>query len=194
MIEILRLSHRLPRDCRITTHVALSARAFGATAMHYSGMHDQEMEDAVHKITLRFGGTFTTHYITNEQSFLKQKKKEGYTLIHLTVYGTSFQELPQEQTNDKILLIVGGEKVPPYIYHLSDYNISVVNQPYSEVAALSLVLYHIHGIETDYAHAQRRIIGQKRGKKIETFVKEQSIDLVEIPDLTKDFQQRPKEQ
>ena len=168
MIEIFRLGHRLPRDCRITTHVALSARAFGATAMYYSGMHDQEMEDAVHKIATKFGGPFTTQHIPNENSFLKQKKKEGYTFIHLTVYGTSFEELPTEKATDKIIVIVGGEKVPPAIYQLSDYNISVGNQPHSEVAALALVLYHIHGIQEAYPGAQRKIIGQKRGKKIET--------------------------
>ena len=44
MIEVVRLSHRLPRDIRITTHCALTARAFGATKFIYGGQKDKGCE------------------------------------------------------------------------------------------------------------------------------------------------------
>jgi len=37
MIEILRLGHRKKRDARLSTHVALVSRAFGASKIYYSG-------------------------------------------------------------------------------------------------------------------------------------------------------------
>ena len=40
MITVLRLDHRLGRDTRITTHVCLTARAFGADKVILSGEHD----------------------------------------------------------------------------------------------------------------------------------------------------------
>ena len=39
-----------------------------------------------------------------------------------------------------LLVIVGAEKVPPHIYEMADFNISVGNQPHSEVAALAIFL------------------------------------------------------
>ena len=40
MITVLRLDHRLGRDTRITTHVCLTARAFGADKVILSGERD----------------------------------------------------------------------------------------------------------------------------------------------------------
>jgi len=39
-----------------------------------------------------------------------------------------------------ILIIIGAEKVPPYVYQKADFNISIGNQPHSEVAALAVFL------------------------------------------------------
>lgn len=166
MIDVFRLAHRLPRDCRITTHVALTARAFGATTMHYSGMHDQEMEDAVKKVVEKFGGPFTTMYVQNEKKFLQEKKKEHYTLVHLTVYGIAFQDVIKNIKNENVLIIIGGEKVPPWIYTLVDYNTSIGNQPHSEVSALGIFLDHYHGPQELFTKAQQKIIGTEKGKKV----------------------------
>ena len=45
IIEVLRLSHRIRRDVRLSTHVALTARAFGASKIYYSGQHDSSLEN-----------------------------------------------------------------------------------------------------------------------------------------------------
>ncbi|HDN90942.1 MAG TPA: tRNA (cytidine(56)-2'-O)-methyltransferase, partial [Candidatus Aenigmarchaeota archaeon] len=40
-IVVVRLSHRKKRDQRVSTHVALVARAFGAEGIFYSGEKDK---------------------------------------------------------------------------------------------------------------------------------------------------------
>ncbi|EQD66228.1 tRNA 2'-O-methylase, partial [mine drainage metagenome] len=57
MITVLRIGHRPARDKRITTHVALTARAFGASAIVID-LHDEELERNVRSVTDRFGGSF----------------------------------------------------------------------------------------------------------------------------------------
>jgi|TARA_B000000475_G_C15573426_1_gene273306 tRNA (cytidine56-2'-O)-methyltransferase len=44
-----------------------------------------------------------------------------------------------------MVVIVGGAKVPGDVYKYSQYNLSVGNQPHSEVAALALFLDAWHG-------------------------------------------------
>ncbi|MEM4707281.1 MAG: hypothetical protein QXL47_01590, partial [Candidatus Anstonellales archaeon] len=58
MLLVFRLGHRLPRDERISTHVALVARAFGADGMYYSGQEDKGLEESIRKICEKWGGKF----------------------------------------------------------------------------------------------------------------------------------------
>ncbi len=141
LIEILRLGHRLPRDERISTHVALVARAFGASAIAYTGQHDAGLEDSVVRICTRWGGKSPVSYEKSAVSFIKSKKRDGFSIIHLTMYGMPLMEkMPEMKKQEKILIVVGSEQVPAEIYQLADYNISVTNQPHSEVAALAITL------------------------------------------------------
>lgn len=140
-IHILRLGHRLPRDERITTHVALVSRAFGAGAITYSGQHDGSLESTVSRIAENWGGKFPVSYSKNFISVIKDYKKKGFTVLHLTMYGVPLPEMEKKiKTRKKILVVVGAERVPMEVYELSDYNIAVTNQPHSEVAALAMVL------------------------------------------------------
>ena len=54
MIEVLRLSHRIGRDPRLSTHVILTARAFGASKTYYSGQKDSNLEESVKRICGNF--------------------------------------------------------------------------------------------------------------------------------------------
>ena len=161
-IELLRLGHRLPRDQRTTTHCGLAARALGATKMWYTGDRDQEMEESLNNLTKRFGGPFNVERIEDEYSFIKRKKKEGFTVIHLTMYGLDFETT--RVTATKQLLLVGGEKVASELYQASDYNISVGNQPHSEVAALALYLHKNFGIKKKFKNTLMEIQPSARGK------------------------------
>src|SRR3989344_293086 len=160
MIEILRLSHRLKRDVRVSTHCALASRALGASKIYYSGQHDSSYEDSVNKIVSNWGGDFTIEYVKNPIELIKAKKKENYFVVHLTCYGLELnKEISKIRRNKKILVIIGSEKVPPEIYHLADVNLSVSSQPHSEIAALSLFLHeYFHGKELNLKFSNAKII------------------------------------
>src|SRR3989344_1068506 len=137
MIEVLRLDHRIHRDPRISTHIALISRAFGASKLYYSGDKDSDMEDTINKVTSEFGGPFEIEHVKDYFKLIKEKKK----IVHLTVYGLPVQnEIKKIQKFSDLLVIVGGSKVPPEVYNLSDFNISVTSQPHSELAALAIFL------------------------------------------------------
>jgi tRNA (cytidine56-2'-O)-methyltransferase len=146
-IEILRLGHRLPRDERISTHVALVARAFGAGGVIYTGQHDAGLESSVSRICENWGGRtpdggpFSIRHEKSAVSVIKAKKKEGFAIAHLTMYGIPLmQAMPQMRRHERLLVIVGSEQVPGEIYALADHNVSVTGQPHSEVAALAIAL------------------------------------------------------
>ncbi|HID73019.1 TPA: tRNA (cytidine(56)-2'-O)-methyltransferase [Candidatus Micrarchaeota archaeon] len=140
-MEVLRLGHRLPRDERISTHVALVARAFGAGSIAYSGQHDEGLEKSVQRLAERWGGEFSVSYRPKYKSYIKQRKEAGFTVVHLSMYGIPVPEATKEiRKHGKLLIVVGSEHVPPEVYHLADYNVSVTSQPHSEVAALAIIL------------------------------------------------------
>ncbi len=169
-IHILRLGHRLPRDERISTHVALVARAFGAASMVYTGQHDSGLEESVKRICDKWGGDFAVSYEKGYKAVIRRYRSDGFTLVHSTMYGIPLQEaVPELRTREKILIIVGSEHVPGEVYGLADFNISVTSQPHSEVAALAMILDRLmEGKELgkrDFG-GKVKIIPSERGKNI----------------------------
>ena len=139
-IILFRYGHRLERDKRVTTHCGLVSRAFGANEMFYSGQEDNTIEDNINSITERFGGTFKVSYEKNYMKKLEELKKT-HKIIHLTMYGLNFKEFEKTAKKlDKVVIVIGSQKVPKEIYDIADYNISVANQPHSEIAALAITL------------------------------------------------------
>ena len=61
-VNVLRLDHRLKRDTRITTHVCLTARAFGASKIYLAGEKDSHLMENVRDTASRFGGNFEIEY------------------------------------------------------------------------------------------------------------------------------------
>jgi tRNA (cytidine56-2'-O)-methyltransferase len=138
MIEVLRLGHRRARDARLTTHVCLTARALGAEAVTVAEK-DAALEKTVNDVTKRFGGPFEVRTGVPWRPFVKDWKTHG-VVVHLTMYGEAFTPVFERLRDKDVLLVVGAEKVPPELYKLADYNVSIGNQPHSEVAALSISL------------------------------------------------------
>lgn len=163
-IEVLRLNHRIGRDARVSTHVALTSRALGALKVYYSGQKDNSLELSIEKITEKFGGPFEIIYTNEPISILNLKKKEGFTIIHLTMYGKDFREFKSKLNNKKLLIIVGGEKVEPEFYKIADYNFSVTNQPISEISALGIFLYDLIGYKENFDNAKLKVISSEKGK------------------------------
>lgn len=169
MITILRLSHRLGRDDRISTHCGLVARALGADAIIYSGDHDGNMIDGLKKTSKRWGGKFKIRYEAKWKKILNLHKKKGFCVVHATMYGLPLQKRIKEiRKKKKILFVIGGEKVPGELYSLSDYNIAVTNQPHSEVAALAIFMHeYFLGKELSKTFKGKiNIVPQEKGKKV----------------------------
>lgn len=149
---ILRIGHRPERDQRVTTHVGLSSRALGASGM-YLAADDQKVADSIADVAHRFGGNYFCENNVKWKSCINTFKRNGGKVVHLTMYGLRLQDvIPKIRTEEKILVVVGAEKVPGDMYELADYNVAVANQPHSEISALALFLDHLYeGAELELA-------------------------------------------
>ena len=83
MITVLRIGHRINRDKRITTHVALVARAFGADKIIIP-TKDTRIKENIESICRRFGGDFKIETGLDYKKIIKQWES---TIVHLTMYG-----------------------------------------------------------------------------------------------------------
>ena len=139
-VAILRIGHRPERDQRVTTHVGLTARALGAKGM-YLAAADKGVVESIADVVERWGGEFFCEDNVKWRSCIKDWKAQGGVVVHLTMYGINLPDAISEiRPNNKILVIVGAEKVPGDIYGLSDYNVAVTGQPHSEISSLALFL------------------------------------------------------
>ncbi|WP_409200583.1 tRNA (cytidine(56)-2'-O)-methyltransferase [Methanobrevibacter sp. DSM 116169] len=168
---VLRLDHRIGRDTRITTHVCLTSRAFGASKIYLSGEKDEKLMENVRDISKRWGGDFEVEYAKNFMRIILNWRDNGGKIVHLTMYGSQAIEKIEEIRNDSsdILIIVGGPKVPTEVYDNADWNISVTNQPHSEVSSLA-VFQHLlmDGKEFDlkFENPMFEVIPTEVGKKV----------------------------
>ncbi len=133
---MLRLGHRPDRDKRMTTHVGLTARAFGMEKM-FLPVIDGKVRDTLTDVTDRFGGDFS---VEEEKDWRGLMKGWNGDVIHLTMYGSDIDEFFSEHEVENPLIVVGSQKVPRDVYELADFNVSVGNQPHSEVAALAVFM------------------------------------------------------
>ena len=167
--EVLRIGQRLVRDDRVTTHVALVARAFGASKIYMNEVNP-EIKDTLNKINETWGGKFEIEFITNWKKVVKEKKADSRKIIHLSMYGEGINDLQNSiQKEEKILIVVGAEKVPREIYDIADYNVAVGSQPHSEISALAVLLDRIqkgNQFVTRFENPTRKIIPTKKGKNV----------------------------
>ena len=165
MISVLRIGHRIERDKRVTTHVALVARAFGADVI-YVDKRDTRLENTIKSVCERFGGDFEIYTGVDWKKTIKGW--EGIS-VHLTMYGELLSDaLNKINTRNNILIVVGSEKVPPELYELADFNVAIGNQPHSEIAALALFLdrYTKGYWERKRFNGRIEIVPTVRGKKV----------------------------
>ncbi len=176
-IVVLRWGHRPQRDMRLTTHVALTARALCASGFILSDVEDSHIEQTVRKITTRWGGTFQFEMGTSWKKAVRDWKANGGVVVHLTAYGENIQTSDVlnrvKNSNKDILVLVGSQKVPGEFYSsdVSDFNVSIGNQPHSECAALAVFLDRFFAGEElakDFGGAKMRIVPSARGKKIKS--------------------------
>jgi len=170
VIEVVRIGQRLVRDDRVTTHVALVSRAFGAERIYMTEVNP-EIKDTLEKINKTWGGNFMVEFIDKWKTIVKKKKDEGFKIVHLSMYGEIINGVQENLRKEKnLLIVVGAEKVPREIYELADYNIGVGSQPHSEISALAILLDRIQNgkqFEKEFSDAKRKIIPTKNGKNVQ---------------------------
>ena len=179
-VSVLRIGHRPYRDKRITTHVALVSRAFGASRI-FVDSSDEVLEDTVKSVVSNFGGDFTIETCVNWSKKLSEFRG---IKVHLTMYGMPVNQvmgdIRSRFADDDLLVVVGAEKVPPEVYQNCDYNVAITNQPHSEVSALAIFLDRLFdGKEISSGKRSKfRIIPMERGKMVRIFPEE--VDCIRI--------------
>ena len=168
MIKVLRLGHRRGRDDRISTHVGLTARQWGADEIVYSGEKDSSMVESIRDVVDRWGGDFEVRYTEEWKKLVRDF--DGFTVV-LSMFGEKLREgMPEfKEVDEDVLVIVGGEKVPSWLYEDVDLNLSVGNQPHSEVAALAVFLHEYFGDENLYREfdgAEIKVEPRRNGKEV----------------------------
>lgn len=170
-IAVLRLGHRLVRDDRTTTHVALVSRAFGCKKIFMTDV-DESILKTIKRVCDDWGGSneFDVEIIQDWRSLLKTWKKNNGIVVHLTMYGINIEHLSHNYPQGKnILVVIGASKVPKDVYFIADMNIAVGNQPHSEIAALAIFLdRYFEGKEliNPFDNAKMQIVPSSRGKRV----------------------------
>jgi len=170
-INVLRLDHRLHRDARITTHVCLTSRAFGASKIYLSGEEDEKLMKNVEDVVKRWGGNFQVEYKKSYINLIEEWQNNGGEVIHLTMYGSQIQEVIEEikQSPKDKLIVVGGSRVPTKVYKKSNYNVSITTQPHSEVSSLAIFQHMLMDSEEfnlKFDDAVFEVIPTAEGKKV----------------------------
>jgi len=171
-VAVLRIGHRLVRDDRTTTHAVLVSRAMGSEVIYMTDV-DDEIKKTLDKVNKRWGGEneFKLEIIDNWKKIVKSWKENGGIVVHLTMYGSLINKKIKEikELNQKILVIIGAEKVPKEVYFLADYNIAIGSQPHSEIAALAIFLDRIfegNQFNKSFLDEKMKIIPSDKGKNV----------------------------
>jgi tRNA (cytidine56-2'-O)-methyltransferase len=134
---------------------------------------DEEIKNTINKVNNSWGGLkeFNLEIIDDWKKLIKEWKEKKGKIIHLTMYGLRINEVIDEikLMEKKIMVIIGAEKVPKEIYFLADYNISIGNQPHSEIAALAIFLDRLfEGKQFDkgFSDGKMKIIPSDKGKNV----------------------------
>ncbi|TMI08487.1 tRNA (cytidine(56)-2'-O)-methyltransferase [Candidatus Bathyarchaeota archaeon] len=171
-LVVLRIGHRFFRDSRVTTHVCLTARALGADGVIIADREDKTVEATIREVGKRFGGNFSVESGKPWRKTVRDWKDHGGKVVHLTAYGLKLPHVIQEidEADKDMLVVVGSEKMPGEVFKLADWNVSVTNQPMSEVAALAVFLdWHLqHGaFDKAFPNGQVQIVPSSDRKNIQ---------------------------
>jgi len=173
-VVVLRWGHR-DRDKRLTSHVALTARALGASGFILADIIDKKVKATVDKVTEQWGGFFKFEMGVPWKQVVKDWKAKNGLVVHLTAYGENLQTsdvLKRIKAMEKdLLVIVGSRKVPAEFFSeaVSDFNVAVGNQPHSECSSLAVFLdslFEGRELSKEFEGAKIKIIPQVRGKKV----------------------------
>ena len=168
-IVVLRYGHRSIRDYRVTSHCGLVARALGATKIVICGEEDPSLTKSIDDVVYRWGGDFKVAFADSWRKQVKEYKEKGYLIVHLTAYGLPISEkIGELRKSEKVLVVIGSQKVEREVYEVADHNISITNQPHSEIGALAITLDHLFEgkeLEKDFG-GNIRVVPSEKDKHV----------------------------
>ena len=174
-VVILRWGHR-HRDQRLTSHVALTARALGASGFIMADIADSKVKETVDKVMEAWGGDFQFDMGRSWKRIVKEWRANSGVTVHLTAYGENIQTSDVMKriraTKKDVLVIVGSQKVPSGFFSetVSDFNVAVGNQPHSEASSLAVFLdrfFEGKELSEDFIqNKKKKIVPQTRGKRV----------------------------
>jgi tRNA (cytidine56-2'-O)-methyltransferase len=159
----------------VTTHVALTARALGASGLILSDVEDEKIEESIMKVNKLWGGRFFFKMGVSWRKVVEEWRKNNGIVVHLTMYGENIESSNVlqriKETEKNVLLIVGSKKVPRIFFspEISDFNVAIGNQPHSEIAAVAVFLdrfFNGKELIKEFKNAKIRIIPSERYKKV----------------------------
>jgi tRNA (cytidine56-2'-O)-methyltransferase len=169
-VVVLRMGHRIDRDKRVTTHVGLVARAFGADGIIIANTRDTAVEESIRKVVRNWGGDFFVESGKPWREIVAEWRRGGGCIVHLTMYGLPVDDVVPRLRDRDLLIIVGAEKMPGEVFEIADFNIAIGNQPHSEIAALAVFLDRLFDgseLKREFKNGKIRVIPSEKGKKIE---------------------------
>jgi tRNA (cytidine56-2'-O)-methyltransferase len=127
---------------------------------------DRSLVATIRDVVQRWGGNFWIRDQVNWRQEIAKWKHDRGTVVHLTMYGQNLPNVINHLETERLMVVVGAEKVPPDLFKLADYNVAITNQPHSEIAALSIFLDHVQrGQELTAEFSGRtRIVGNLNEK------------------------------
>ena len=168
-IRVLRVGQRYVRDDRTLTHLCLVSRALGAESIFLDDAA-KDVVSTLEEVNRTWGGDFKVFLGVPWKRVIVDSKAEGRSVVHLTMYGMPIQEkIAEIRGLERVLLVVGGPKVPGRVYHEADYNIAVSSQPHSEIAALAITLHEIQSgeeLKRAFEKSRLRILPSPKGKRV----------------------------
>lgn len=159
----------------MTTHVALTARALGASGFILADVEERSIKAKIEEVVADWGGDFSFEMGVPWRKAVAEWRKNGGIVVHLTMYGqniceTDVMRAVRSRRRD-IMVIVGSQKVPSEFFskEVSDYNVAIGGQPHSEVGALAVFLDRLfEGRELlkKFEGAKIEVLSSPRGKRI----------------------------
>jgi tRNA (cytidine56-2'-O)-methyltransferase len=136
---------------------------------------DCSIVSTIRDVVQRWGGNFWIRDQVNWRQEIAKWKHDRGTVVHLTMYGQNLPNVINHFETERLMVVVGAEKVPPDLFRLADYNVAITNQPHSEIAALSIFLDHVQRgqeLTADFSGRTRTVgnlnekVGVKRSEPI----------------------------
>ncbi len=147
----------------MTTHVGLTARAFGLKEMFMPEI-DSDIKETLEDVSCRFGGDFD---ILQENEWKNLIEDWNGDTVHLTMYGKDVDDFFEENELKNPLIIVGSKKVPREVYDIVDHNVAIGSQPHSEVASLAVFLDRYNNRTVPSLHGgEISVLPSERDKRV----------------------------